>query len=362
MTKEDIIRGLEYVVEPDLKKNIVEAGLVSNIKIEGNKVSFDLAVSNPAMHNRKRITDACDHYLQMHVNKEIETDISVSALSSDPNEREDSQRKYLSEVKHVIAVASGKGGVGKSTITANLAAGLAKQGYKVGLIDADIYGPSMPMMFDTVHEKPGVKDFGDKRMITPVESPWGVKIISIGYFADPEQAVVWRGPMATKALQQMFRDVYWGELDFMLIDLPPGTGDVHLTLVKEAPLTGAIVVSTPQDVALADAKKGVSMFQLKEINVPVLGIVENMSYFMPEDMPDKKYYIFGKDGAKNLAEDLKVTLLGQIPLVQSVREAGDAGRPAVLQANTPQAKAFEDLTKKVVDVVTRKKQPEMNLN
>lgn len=362
MTKGDILKGLEYVVEPDLKKNIVEARLVSNIRIDGNKVSFDLAVNNPAMHNRKRITDACEHYLQMHVNKDIEVDINVSALSSDPNERPSEQRKHLSEVKHVIAVASGKGGVGKSTVTANLATSLVKQGYKVGLIDADIYGPSMPMMFDTVHEKPGVQDVDGRRMITPVESPWGVKIISIGYFADPEQAVVWRGPMATKALQQMFRDVYWGDLDFMLIDLPPGTGDVHLTLVKEAPLTGAIVVSTPQAVALADAKKGVAMFKIDEINVPVLGIVENMSYFMPEDMPDKKYHIFGKDGAKLLAEDLKVTLLGQIPLVQSVREAGDAGRPAVLQANTPQAKAFDDFAQRVIDEVAKKKQPQMNLN
>ena len=360
MTKEDVLKGLEYVIEPDLKKNIVEADLVSNIQITGTKLSFDLQVSNPAMHNRKRVTDACDHFLKMHVNPDIETEINVKALSSDPGEREQDQRKYLSEVKHVFAVASGKGGVGKSTVTANLAAGLAKQGYKVGLIDADIYGPSMPMMFDTVQEKPGVKEFEDgKRMIMPVESPWGVKIISIGYFADPEQAVVWRGPMATKALQQMFRDVYWGELDYMLIDLPPGTGDVHLTLVKEAPLTGAVVVSTPQAVALSDAKKGVSMFQLEEINVPVLGIVENMSYFMPEDMPDKKYYIFGKDGAKHLAEDLNVNLLGQIPLVQSIREASDAGRPAVLQGNTPQAEAFLRFANKVVQSIENK-QPVAN--
>ncbi|KAB1062866.1 Mrp/NBP35 family ATP-binding protein [Salibacter halophilus] len=355
ITEEQVKEGLSYVIEPDLKKNLIEANLVSDIKIEGNNVAFVLRVNNPAMHNRKRIVDACEHYLKQHVSEDIDAHIEVKPLSEKPNDREPEQRKHMSKVKHVVAVASGKGGVGKSTVTANLAAGLVKKGYKVGLIDADIYGPSMPMMFDVVHDKPGVVEVDGRRMMTPVESPWGVKMISIGFFADPEQAVVWRGPMATKALQQMFQDVHWGDLDYMLIDLPPGTGDVHLTLVNEAPLTGAIVVSTPQAVALSDAKKGVSMFQLENINVPVLGIVENMSYFVPEDAPDKRYHIFGKDGAKNLAEDLNVNLLGQIPLVQSIREASDAGRPAVLQGDTIQARELMKFTEEVVRTLQEKK-------
>lgn len=348
ITQEQVLEGLSYVIEPDLKKNIIELNLVSNVKIDGNKVTFDLKVSNPAMHSRKRVEDACEHYLKQHVAKDLEVEINTSALSGDPNQREQGQRKHLSEVKNVIAIASGKGGVGKSTISANLAAGLARMGYKVGLVDADIYGPSAPLMFDVVYEKPAVQEIEGKRYMLPVNSAYGVKIMSIGFFADPDQAVVWRGPMASTALEQMFTDVYWGDLDYLLIDLPPGTGDIHLSLVKQAPLTGAIVVSTPQPVALADAKKGVSMFRLESINVPVMGIVENMSYFVPEDMPEKKYYIFGKDGAKELAEKMETPLLAQIPLVQGIREAGDAGRPAVLQEATIAAKAFDELAQKVV--------------
>ncbi len=351
ITQDKVIHALTFVVEPDLKKNVVEANLVSNIIIEGNKVSFNLKVNNPAMHARKRIIDACDHYLKMYVSEEVEAKVHVEALPSNPNERDQEQRQYMSEVKHVIAVASGKGGVGKSTVTSNLAAGLVKLGFKVGLIDADIHGPSIPLMFDVVHEKPGVTEIDGNRYMTPVQTPWGVDVMSIGFFADPEQAVVWRGAMASKALEQMFTDVYWGDKDFILIDLPPGTGDVHLTLVKQAPLTGSVIVSTPQEVALADARKGIAMFRLDNINVPVLGVVENMAYFSPEDMPEKKYFIFGQDGAKHLAEKMEVELLGQIPLVQSIREAGDAGRPAVLQGNTLQAKALLEMTAKVAESV-----------
>jgi ATP-binding protein involved in chromosome partitioning len=256
----------------------------------------------------------------------------------------------LHKVKNIIAVASGKGGVGKSTVTANMAAGLAKQGYKVGLVDADIYGPSMPLMFDIVREKPKVQVIEGKQYMVPVES-YGVKVMSLGFFALPEQAVVWRGAMATKALKQMFGDVYWGELDYLLLDLPPGTGDVHLTIVQTVPVTGAIVVSTPQEVALADARKGVAMFKLESINVPVIGLVENMAWFTPAELPENKYYIFGKDGVKGLAEQLKLPLLGQIPLVQSVREAGDVGRPALLQDNTPIAETFKSLAEAVVEQV-----------
>jgi ATP-binding protein involved in chromosome partitioning len=349
-----IREALSYVIEPDLKKNIIEANLVSDIVISGKRVTFNLKVNNPAMHNRKRIVDACSHYVQLYVEKDIELNIHVEALASNPNEREKEQQRYFSEVKHVIAVASGKGGVGKSTIAANLAAGLVKKGFSVGLIDADIYGPSMPLMFDVVHEKPGVTEVDGNRFMTPVKSAWGVDIMSIGFFADPEQAVVWRGPMASKALEQMFTDVYWGNKDFIIIDLPPGTGDIHLTLVKQAPLTGAIVVSTPQEIALADARKGVAMFNMENINVPVLGIVENMAWFTPAELPENKYYIFGKEGAKHLAEKIGVNLLGQIPLVQSIREAGDAGRPAVLQGNTPQAISLMEMTNNIVSAIEEK--------
>jgi ATP-binding protein involved in chromosome partitioning len=253
-------------------------------------------------------------------------------------------------VKNIIAIASGKGGVGKSTVASNLAVALALNGAKVGLVDADIYGPSVPIMFDVMDEKPMIKQKDGKNYIIPVEA-YGVKLLSIGFFADTSQAIVWRGPMASKALNQMFADADWGDLDYMLIDLPPGTGDIHLSLVQAVPLTGAIVVSTPQQVALADAQKGVSMFKMPNINVPVLGIIENMAYFTPAELPENKYYIFGKDGAKNLAERIGVPLLGEIPLVQSIREAGDAGRPAALQENTPLAKVFKDMAQRVAQEV-----------
>ncbi len=352
ITEKKIKEGLSFVLEPDLKKDIISANLVSNIQIKDKKVSFRLKLNNPAMHNRKRMVEACEHYLKLKVADDLEIDVDVVALGSDAD-REPDQRKVLNQVKKVIAIASGKGGVGKSTITANLAAGLTKRGYKVGIIDADIYGPSMPLMFDVAMEKPVVSEVEGKRYMMPVESPWGVKIMSIGFFTDGDQAVVWRGPMASKALEQMFTDVFWGELDYMLIDLPPGTGDVHLTLVKQAPLDGAIVVSTPQEIALADARKGVAMFNLDSIKVPVMGLVENMSWFVPEDMPEKKYFIFGKEGAVRLAEELKVPLLGQIPLVQSIREAGDVGRPAVMQGDTIQAKALQAFADQVIETVEK---------
>lgn len=345
ITNGNILKALGYVIEPDLKKDIVTLGLVSNIKAEGNKISFTVQVSNPAMHNKKRMEEACEFQLKRFF-PEAEIAVDIHALPQQ-TQRPPEQRNILPGVKNIIAIASGKGGVGKSTITANLAAGLALKGYKVGLVDADIYGPSIPMMFDVLNEKPGVVEVEGKSYMKPVES-YGVKILSIGFFAQPNQAVVWRGPMAAKALGQMFSDVHWGELDFMLIDLPPGTGDIHLSLVQTAPLTGAIIVSTPQEIALADAKKGVAMFRLPSINVPVLGIVENMSYFTPEELPGNKYYIFGKDGAKNLAGQMNIPLLAQIPLVQSIRESGDSGRPAVLQENTPQSEAFGNLVEALI--------------
>ena len=345
ITQENLIEALRKVIEPDLKKDIITLDLVSDIKIDGKKISFSVKVYNPAMHAKKRMEEALQFQLERAFGKDVEAEISLVPL---PKDKEPEVRAILSNVKHIIAVASGKGGVGKSTITANLSAGLAKLGYKVGLVDADIYGPSMPTMFDLVGQRPvGVEKDG-KTLIQPIES-YGVKILSIGFFADPEQAVVWRGPMATKALNQMFKDADWGDLDFMIVDLPPGTGDVHLTLVQNVPLTGVVIVSTPQEVALADARKGINMFRMDSLKVPVLGIVENMAWFTPEELPNNKYFIFGKDGAKNLAESMNVPLLAQVPLIQSVREAGDVGRPAVLQENTLSSKVFEDLVKSVLD-------------
>jgi ATP-binding protein involved in chromosome partitioning len=297
---------------------------------------------------------ACVNAILHFVDKEANVNVNMTA---DVSGRKASG-PLLPKVKNIIGVASGKGGVGKSTVASNLALALKKMGASVGLIDADIYGPSQTIMFDVVHEKPMIKQIDGVNKIIPVES-YGVKLLSIGFFADTSQAIVWRGPMASKALLQMFGDADWGELDYMIIDLPPGTGDIHLSLVGSVPLNGVVIVSTPQMIALADAKKGVGMFQLPSINVPVLGIVENMAYFSPPELPNNKYYIFGKDGAKVLGEELGVPLLGEIPLVQSIREAGDAGRPAVLQENTPQALAFMEMAKNVaqqVSIVNARKQ------
>lgn len=338
LTRENILNALSKVIEPDLKKDLVELDFVKEIAIKDGAVTVQVMVYNPAMHSKKRMQEACRFALQRVFGKELQAEILIEPL---PKNGEPGQRKVLPGVKNLIAVASGKGGVGKSTLTANLAAGLAARGYKVGLIDADIYGPSMPLMLDLQNRRPHTVEKNGKTYIAPLES-YGVKVLSIGFFAEVNQAIVWRGPMATKALNQMINDVWWDELDYMIVDLPPGTGDVHLTLVSGMPLSGAVIVSTPQEVALADARKGVDMFQLDSIKVPVLGIVENMSYFVPPDMPDKKYYIFGQAGARSLAEGMGIPFLGEIPLVQSIRESGDIGRPAVLQENTPVSKAFND--------------------
>ncbi len=348
ITREQALAVLARIIEPDLKKDIVTLDLVRDIRIEGNTIQVNVEVSNPAMHSRKRMEEAVVFNLKQALGKELNVLVTVSPLSGERA----SVRKVLPGVKHIVAIASGKGGVGKSTITANLAAGLAARGLRVGLIDADIYGPSMPLMFDVVHEKPGTRERDGKHWIVPVES-YGVKLLSIGFFAEPDQAIVWRGPMASKALEQLFKDGDWGELDMMLVDLPPGTGDIHLSLVQAVPLTGAIIVSTPQPVALADARKGVGMFRLPSVNVPVLGIVENMAWFTPAELPENKYFIFGRGGAKALAEELKVPFLGEVPLIQSVGEAGDLGRPAVLQGDTPAAAPFRHLCATVSDSVLK---------
>lgn len=347
ITREKILEVLGTVLEPDLKKDIVSLNLVENIEITEAGINLTILVSNPALHARKRMQELVEFNIKQALGSDIEIATIVKGI---PTESMKARRKILPDVKNIIAIASGKGGVGKSTVTANLAGGLAKAGYKVGIVDADIYGPSMPTMFDVVGERPTMIEVDGKPLINPVMS-YGIKILSIGFFTEQDNAVVWRGPMASKALTQLFTDAHWGELDYLLIDLPPGTGDIHLSLVQTVPLDGAVIVSTPQEVALADARKGVNMFKLDNINVPVVGIIENMSWFTPAELPDNKYYLFGRDGAKNLAEGMGETFLGHIPLVQSVRESGDVGRPAVFQENTPTALIFEELVRTFVDNV-----------
>ncbi|MDX1445934.1 Mrp/NBP35 family ATP-binding protein [Lishizhenia sp.] len=351
ITRDKVLEALGNVLEPDLKKDIVSQNLVEDLVIEGNTISLTVNVTNPALHARKRMEEAVEFALERVLGKEIEVECTVKGMS---NAESATRRRILPEVKNIVAVASGKGGVGKSTVTANLAGGLAKAGYKVGIVDADIYGPSMPTMFDVVGERPTMIEVEGEKKMVPVMS-YGIQIMSIGFFTEQDNAVVWRGPMASKALTQLFTDTYWGELDYLLIDLPPGTGDIHLSLVQTVPLDGAVIVSTPQEVALADARKGVNMFKLDGIKVPVVGLIENMAWFTPAELPDNKYYIFGRDGAKNLAEGMNETFLGHIPLVQSVRESGDVGRPAVFQENTPTANSFEELVRKFVVEVENKK-------
>ncbi len=346
LSRENVLEVLGKIMDPDLKKDIVSLNFVEELKIDGNSISVNVYSSNPALHARKRLQEA----VEFNLKREFPNSEIICAVAALPAEAKEAHRKFLPEVKNIIAIASGKGGVGKSTVTANLAGGLAKAGYRVGIVDADIYGPSMPTMFDVVTDRPTMIDVEGTPKISPVVA-YGIKILSIGFFTDQDNAVVWRGPMAAKAMTQMFTDAEWGKLDYLLIDLPPGTGDIHLSLVQTVPLDGAVIVSTPQEVALADARKGINMFKLDTINVPVIGVVENMAWFTPAELPDNKYYIFGRDGAKNLAEGMGVSLLGQIPLVQSVREAGDVGKPAVFQDNTPTSSAFEELVRIFVQEV-----------
>ena len=345
LDRKEILKALETISIAGEGKNMVESGAVTNVITFGDEVVVDLVLSTPAMHIKKRAEDDIRKLIQdtFLATAKVKVNIKVET----PEKANEIKGKAIPGIKNIIAIASGKGGVGKSTVTANLAVTLAKMGFKVGVLDADIYGPSMPIMFDVENEKPISIDVDGKSKMKPVES-FEVKILSIGFFTAPSQAVIWRGPMAAKALNQMIFDAAWGELDFMLIDLPPGTGDIHLSIMQSLPITGAVVVSTPQAVALADAKKGVSMFLSDSINVPVLGIIENMAYFTPEELPNNKYYIFGNGGAKNLAEDLQVPFLGEIPLVQSIREAGDYGRPAALQTGSIIETIFEEVTRNVV--------------
>ncbi|MFT5736371.1 MAG: ATP-binding protein involved in chromosome partitioning [Maribacter sp.] len=347
LDKKDILKALELITVPGEGQNMVESGAVKNIMIFDDEVEVDIVISNPSLQARKKTEVEILKIIHKEVYEKAKIKINIKVDAPVKPKTNEIKGKPIPGIQNIIAVASGKGGVGKSTVTANLAVTLAKMGFKVGLLDADIYGPSMPIMFDVAQEKPLAVNINGKSKMKPVES-YGVKLLSIGFFTQRDQAVIWRGPMASKALNQMIFDAHWGEIDFMLLDLPPGTGDIHLSIMQAMPVTGAVVVSTPQEVALADARKGVAMFQQDSINVPVLGIIENMAYFTPEELPDNKYHIFGKEGAKNLAQDLNIPFLGEIPLVQSIREAGDIGRPAALQDGSAVQLAFEEITKNVV--------------
>lgn len=346
ITKEQVLKALATITLPGGGTDLVSAGGVKNVVIFGTEIVLELEIDNPTLQYKKKVEVECLKAVHDHVYEKADVKVNIT-VNAPERPMGPIRGNEIPGVKNILAIASGKGGVGKSTVTSNLAVALADKGYKVGLVDADIYGPSMPMMFDVVNAQPKGREVDGNKKILPVES-YGVKLLSIGFFSNTDEAVVWRGPMASKALNQMLWDTFWGELDYLLIDLPPGTGDIHLSLVQSIPVTAAVVVSTPQKIALADARKGVAMFQMDSIGVPVLGIVENMSYFTPAELPDNKYYIFGEGGAKGLAEQLKLPLLGEIPLVQSVREAADAGRPAVLQGATPAALSFVALADNVV--------------
>ena len=342
INSETILESLKKVIEPDLGKDIVSLGLVTDVKVLEDKVSFSVQMKNAAMHARKRMQEACEFAIERSIGKDYSIEVNVQAMK-----KAEATQSVLPNIKNTIAVVSGKGGVGKSTVSANLAVGLAKKGFNVGVVDADIYGPSMPIMFDVLHYRPISREINKKQVIVPAEN-YGVKILSIGFFAELDEAVVWRGPMAVKALKQLIFDADWGELDYLIIDTPPGTGDVHLSIVQSLPLTGAVVVTTPQPVALADAKKAVAMLKMDNIKVPVLGLVENMSWFTPKNHPEEKYFIFGEDGGENLAKSLSLELLGKVPLVESIRQSGDVGRPAVLQQETIVEKYYNDLCDKLI--------------
>jgi ATP-binding protein involved in chromosome partitioning len=346
-TNDQIINALKHVNDPDLRKDLVSLNMIEGVKIDGKKISFRLVLTTPACPLKGKMKQDCMNAIHQYVDEEAEVEIELTSRVTSRRKDTDSMMKG---VKNIIAIASGKGGVGKSTVAANLAIALDKLGAKVGLLDADIYGPSVPLMFNLVDAHPGVIEENGKTTIIPI-TKYGIKLLSIGFFVDPSKALVWRGPMASNYLTQMLTGADWGELDYLVIDMPPGTGDIHLTLVQQVPVTGVAIVSTPQEVALADARKAVSMFATESINVPILGLVENMSYFTPAELPDNKYYIFGKEGGKRLAEEAKVPLLGQIPLVQGICESGDNGSPVALDESTIVGTAFRQLAENIAQQV-----------
>lgn len=340
MTNEEILAALSNVQEPDLGKDLVTLNMVKDIVVNGLEVSFTVVLTTPACPLKDLIMNACINAVKLLVNKQAI--VTVNFTSNTTSNRKDA-KTVLSGVKNIIAVVSGKGGVGKSTVASNFALALAQSGASVGLMDADIYGPSQHIMFGVRGDRPMMKEVDGKGLIVPIEK-FGIKMMSIGLLVDEKQAVVWRGPMVSSAIRQFVSDVDWGELDYLVIDMPPGTGDIHLTVVQTVPVTGVIVVTTPQTVALADAKKGIAMFGQAQLKVPIIGLVENMSYFTPEELPDNKYYLFGKNGGKNLAEEFDIPFLGQIPIVQAIREGGDIGVPIMVSDDEISKKAFHDFT------------------
>ena len=350
INKKDILDALETITVAGEGKNMMESGAIQNVVVLGEEVIVDVKLSNPALHVRKRVEVDILKTIHDKVYEKAKIKVNIKVEAPEKNEI---KGKPIPGIQNIIAVSSGKGGVGKSTVTANLAVTLSEMGFKVGVLDADIYGPSMPIMFDVERSKPISVQVNGRSKMKPISS-YGIQLLSIGFFTAPDQAVIWRGPMAAKALNQMIFDADWGELDFLLIDLPPGTGDIHLSIMQALPITGSVVVSTPQAVALADARKGVSMFTSESINVPVLGIIENMAYFTPAELPENKYYIFGQEGAQHLAADLQVPFLGEVPLVQSIREAGDYGRPAAMQQNSPVAEAFVEIARNMAEEVVKR--------
>jgi ATP-binding protein involved in chromosome partitioning len=346
-TKEQVLDALRHVDDPDLKKDLVSLNMIQNVEVEGNTVRFAVVLTTPACPLKGKIRQDCIDAIHRYMNPGVKVEIEMtSKVTSKRKETEE----LLKGVKNIIAVASGKGGVGKSTIAANLAVALGRTGAHVGLLDADIYGPSVPLMFGLPVARPEVTEVEGKNKVIPIFRH-GIFVLSIGFFIDPSQALIWRGPMASNALMQLFRDAEWGELDYLVIDTPPGTGDIHLTLAQQVPLTGVAIVTTPQEVATADARKAVTMFRQEQINVPVLGLIENMAWFTPAELPESKYYIFGKGGGKRLAQELKIPLLGQIPIVQSICDSGDEGIPAVLEENSPEAKAFRELAETIAQQI-----------
>ncbi len=345
ITQEQILNALRYVEDPDLKKDLVTLNMIEDLRIDGNKVSFSVVLTTPACPMKAMLENACRNAVLHFVSKDAELSINMtSRVTSQPE-------KVLPGIRNIIVVASGKGGVGKSTVAANLALGLSKKGARVGLLDADVYGPSIPIMFGLEGARPkSTQNAEGKARIEPIEK-YGIKLLSIGFFTDPNQPVPWRGPMVSTAVKQLFNDADWGEIDYMIVDLPPGTGDIHITITQGFPVTGAVIVTTPQNVALADARKGVGMFLMESVNVPLLGVVENMSYFTPAELPDNKYYIFGKNGGQTLADQFKIPFLGEIPLVKSISDAGDEGLPVILKEGDLMADAFMQIAERVAQQV-----------